>query len=573
MRNRPDAQYTDGRLRLHRVPGLLAGLYVLGVASLFGQTTQGLISGSILNSVTGMPIAGASVTYSSETLAATGTIKSDAAGYYFLPLLSAGTYSIRTTADAYQSQELEQLELPVAGRVQIDFRLRPLSDVWEAGQFRSVFLPGSKTIVTFYGPDVDTSRSGTFEGQQGTRGTLDTSVSYVIDPTQIGDLPLQGRDVYTMLVSLPGVTADQGTARGIGVSVAGARPSSSNYLLDGVENNNYLVTGPLSPVAPEAVQEYRISTNNYSAEYGQTAGFVANAVTKAGGNSFHGIGYEYMKNTVLNAADFTDNLAGFGRLPDKEQQFGSQVGGPILRRRLFFSSALEQLISHSSEDPQKYELPAADFLADFNVPTTRLASQLLKEYPGPALNTPNGSVTGVYWVAQPVVVDWLIALERGDYTTKSGRDHIMARLAVQRLSEPDFIWSPYSAFISGLQDNTAGIAGNWTHTWGPRVTSELKLNFADDDLWWNRAHPEVPTLVTGADPVTGLSLALPGSPAFYAYKNQNRTLQRHLQHGVDAEQAYHHCRRRTAFPLQQRLSDGWRGWRVHFFRDILVRRG
>jgi len=79
--------------------------------------------------------------------------------------------------------------------------------------------------VTFFGPDVDTSRSGSFEGQQGQRGTLDTSVSYVIDPAQIADLPLQGRDVYTMLVSLPGVTADQGTARGLGISVAGsARP-------------------------------------------------------------------------------------------------------------------------------------------------------------------------------------------------------------------------------------------------------------------------------------------------------------------------------------------------------------
>ena len=108
-------------------------------------------------------------------------------------------------------------------------------------------------------------------------------MSYVVDPDQIGDLPLQGRDVYTMLVSLPGVTADNGTARGLGISVAGARPSSSNYLLDGVENNNYLVTGPLSPVAPEAIQEYRISTNNYSAEYGRTGGFMANAVTRAGG--------------------------------------------------------------------------------------------------------------------------------------------------------------------------------------------------------------------------------------------------------------------------------------------------
>ena len=254
-----------------------------GMSCLLAQSTQGLISGSIVNSVTGRPVMGASITYESTALSATGTYQSDAHGAYFLPLLSTGTYSVRAIAPGYQSQELQQLDLPVAGRIQIDFKLRPLNDVWEAGQYRSVFLPGSKTIVTFYGPDVDTSRSGTFEGQQGTVGTLDTSMSYVIDPTQIEDLPLQGRDVYTMLVSLPGVTADQGTARGLGVSVAGARPSSTNFLLDGVENNNYLITGPLSPVAPEAVQEYRISTNNYSAEYGQTAGFVANAITRAGG--------------------------------------------------------------------------------------------------------------------------------------------------------------------------------------------------------------------------------------------------------------------------------------------------
>jgi hypothetical protein len=504
-------------LRSQRVLIRLAVSGILGIASLRGQTTQGLISGSILNSVTGKPVAGATVTYTSATLAASGTLRSDAGGYYFLPLLSAGTYSIRTTADGFQSQELEQLELPVAGRIQIDFRLRPLSDVWEAGQFRSVFLPGSKTIVTFYGPDVDTSRSGTFEGQQGTRGTLDTSVSYVIDPAQIGDLPLQGRDVYTMLVSLPGVTADNGTARGIGVSVSGARPSSSNYLLDGVENNNYLVTGPLSPVAPEAVQEYRISTNNYSAEYGQTAGFVANAVTKAGGNQFHGIAYDYFKNTVLNAADFADNLIGYGRLPDKEQQFGYQAGGPILKNRLFFSSALEQLISHSKQNPQTYTLPSANFIPAFNLSSTNLARQLLQEYPGPVINTLN--VTGSYTVAQPVVVDRLIALERGDYTTNGGRDHLMARLAIQRLSQPDFIWSPYSAFTSGLHDNTTGIAGNWMHTWTPRITSELKVNYADDTLWWNRAHPEIPTLASGDGTI------LPGSPAFYAYRNHNRTVQ------------------------------------------------
>jgi hypothetical protein len=486
------------------------------------QTTQGLISGRIVNSVTGRPVPGASVSFSSSTLVASGTFRSDASGYYFLPLLSAGTYTVRTTADAFQPQELQQLELPVAGRVQLDFRLRPLNDVWEAGQYRSVFLPGTKTIVTFYGPDVDSSRSGSFESQKGQKGTLDTSASYVIDPVQIGDLPLLGRDVYTMLVSLPGVAADSGTGRGLGISVSGQRPSSSNYLLDGVENDNYLVTGPLSQVAPEAVQEYRISTNNYSAEYGRTAGFIANAVTRAGGREYHGIGYEYLKNDALNAADFGDNLRGKGRRVSKENQFGFQAGGPLLPRgplktRLFISSALEEMISHSKLDSETLLLPTTNFIAALGLPPTRLARQLLDKYPGPVINS--RQLAAGYNVAPPVVVDRLIALERGDYTTKSGRDHLMARLAVTRVGEPDFIWTPYPDFVSGLQQHTTGIAGTWQRSWTPRITGEFKLSYSDDNLWWDRAHPEVPTLAAADGTV------LPGSPAFYAYRNHNRSLE------------------------------------------------
>ncbi len=199
----------------------------------------------------------------------------------------------------------------------MNFQLRPLNAVWESGQYRSVFLPGSKTIVTFYGPDVDSSRSGTFEATQGRRGALESTVSQVIDPSQVRDLPLAGRDVYTMLVTQPGVTADTGTARGLGLAINGQRPSSSNFMLDGLENNNYLVTGSLTPIAPEAIDEYRVSTNNFSAEYGRTSGYLANAVSRSGGNRFHGIGYFYLKNDALNANGFQENLAGLKRTPVK----------------------------------------------------------------------------------------------------------------------------------------------------------------------------------------------------------------------------------------------------------------
>jgi hypothetical protein len=143
------------------------------------QTTQGLIAGRLVNSQSGAAIAGAQVAYSNAATGASGVATSDRSGNYFLPLLSPGIYRVRATAGGFQSREVQELELPVAARLDLEFRLRPLNDVWEAGQYRSVFLPGTKTIVTFYGPDVDSSRSGSFEATQGRRGALESTVSEV----------------------------------------------------------------------------------------------------------------------------------------------------------------------------------------------------------------------------------------------------------------------------------------------------------------------------------------------------------------------------------------------------------
>src|SRR5205085_7357370 len=232
--------------------------------------------------------------------------------------------------------------------------------------------------------DVDTSRSGSFEATQGRRGALESTVSQVIDPAQVRDLPLAGRDVYTMLVTQPGVTADTGTARGLGLAINGQRPSSSNFLLDGVENNNYLVTGPLTPIAPEAIQEYRVSTNNFSAEYGRTAGFLANAITRSGTASFHGIGYFYLKNDALNANGFQENLIGQPRNPAKESQPGFVMGGPVLRNRLFFSSAFEHFRSRSFQDPFTFSFPDTPGIFDFAI-QGRHSRQLLEQFRPPAI--------------------------------------------------------------------------------------------------------------------------------------------------------------------------------------------
>ena len=497
-------------------------LLLLCAAAGVSQTTQGLISGRLVDSVTGQPIARAAVNYWSEISNLAGAESSDDSGYYYLPLLSPGFYRVRVTAPAYQSQEVQELELTVAARIQLDFRLRPLNDVWETGQYKSVFLPGSKTIVTFYGPDVDPSKSGSFEAQKGRREALESTVSEVIDSGEINNLPLQGRDVYTLLVTQPGVTSDSATGRGLGLAVNGQRPSASNFLLDGVENNNYLITGPLTVVAPEAIQEYRISTNNFSAEYGRTSGFLANAITRSGTEQFHGVAYFYTKNDALNANTFQHNSMPVRapRTPDKEVQPGFFIGGPVLRNRLFFSSAYEYFRSRSQADPQTYIVPSTIFLSQY-AGANSLARKLLTEFPAPAAtsgNLPDAPIT----LSPPVSVNRTLAIERMDYNAPGDKDRLTGRLLLNLLERPDFIWTPYKDFVSALHENTAAIGFSYIHSFRANLTNEARLSFSSDDLHWNRPHPEIPTLASLATFFNG-PVTLPGSPAFYQYKNVNQS--------------------------------------------------
>ena len=153
------------------------------------------------------------------------------------------------------------------------------------------------------------------------------------------------------------VTSDGGVSRGLGLSVNGQRPSASNFLLDGVENNNYLTTGPLTPISPESIQEYRISVSNYSAQYGRTSGFIANAVTKSGTEHWHGVGYFYFRNAALDANSFTRNLQGLGTPLDREVRPGFQAGGPVLRNRLYLSMAFERFEGRQQQAPQTFNFP------------------------------------------------------------------------------------------------------------------------------------------------------------------------------------------------------------------------
>ncbi|MBM3810486.1 MAG: hypothetical protein FJW20_02505 [Acidimicrobiia bacterium] len=497
-----------------------AGLILLSAAlvcftNAHAQSTQGLLSGRIVDSVTGAPISGAKVGYQALGTNTTGEVLTNAAGYYAAVALSPGYYRVRVTADRYQAQEVYNLEVAVAARLDLGFRLRPLSDVWEQGQYRSVFLPGSDAVLTFYGPDVDTSRFASFAASRGTAGALETSVSQVIDPALVRELPLAGRDVYTMLVTQAGVTADAGTTRGLGLSANGQRPSATNFLLDGVESNNYLVTGPVTALAPEAVQEYRISTNNFTAEYGRTSGFLANAVTRSGGTSWHGIGYFYLKNDVLNANSFQRNLSGESRPPAKEAQIGYSAAGPVPgSRSLFLSSSLERLRSRGVSSPFDFRLPSATFASNFTAPGS-FSRQLLTQFSPPAVSDRN-LPTALMRISPPVSINRTLGVQRLDYKPAGSRHQLMGRFALVQLDRPDFIYSPYPDFVSGLEQNNYSVALAWQATLRPALLSEFRFGWLRDELSWDRARPEIPTLIDSLQGTT-----LPGSLAFYGYRSPN----------------------------------------------------
>src|ERR1017187_3355068 len=192
------------------------------------QTAYGLITGTVRDAVTMQPVAHAAVSCTNASTLVTESAQ-PAEGVFTFPALSPGAYRISVTASGYQDRGIEELELPVAGHFDLHFDLWKLSDPWHSGALRSVVMPGSHAVSTYYGPDLNTSRSDAFEPVNVNTSLLESAVSTVIGPREVDALPLTGRDAYALLVLLPGVTADTGTARGLGYSVNGQRPSSSNY--------------------------------------------------------------------------------------------------------------------------------------------------------------------------------------------------------------------------------------------------------------------------------------------------------------------------------------------------------
>ena len=285
--------------RLLFLTGLLCG------SALFSQTAS--ITGRVADA-TGAVAPGAKVTATSAASGAEVSTETNGQGLYNFPALLPGVYSVGVSKSGFQSIRQTDVQLVVQQVARLDFTL-------QIGQVSDRIEVQAQSIVL----DTDSSTTG-----------------QVVQSKQVTELPLLGRNTYALAMLVPGVRPSAGVNQlvvdqisTVSYAINGQRASANEFLLDGAPNSAPSQNQPVINANPDTVQEFKVETNGFAAEYGRAAGGVFNVVTRGGTNNYHFSLYEFLRNDKLNANDFFANQSGQQRPPFKFNQFGGTIGGPV----------------------------------------------------------------------------------------------------------------------------------------------------------------------------------------------------------------------------------------------------
>ncbi len=301
----------------------LAALAICFPTFLSAQGTSGRILGRI-SDPSGAVVAHVKVVATNEATGVARDTQSNDSGDYGFPDLPVGTYTVSFELTGFKKDLRRDIKLDVNQVLTLNMSM-------QLGQAQEV------VDVTSEAPLVDTTS---------------TQLGAVMDNRQVANLPLNSRDTYQLLQLQPGVMSTVGSSDTIvygsdspgAVSVNGGRGRANNFSVNGGDANDLFVNLPTVQPSPDSIQEFRVLTNTFDAEYGRNSGSVVNVVTKSGENQFHGDVYEFFRNKVLNANNYC--LTEAEGLPCvkpqfNQNQFGATFGGPIVKNRTFFFVSYE----------------------------------------------------------------------------------------------------------------------------------------------------------------------------------------------------------------------------------------
>ncbi|MFN7919718.1 MAG: carboxypeptidase regulatory-like domain-containing protein [Bryobacteraceae bacterium] len=345
---------------------LLALIFLSSICA-WAQTSTGSITGTVTDS-SGAVVPNARIAIRN---AGTGThmdAVSNAEGNYTALLLPPGAYDLNVTAQGFKSFEQTGIRVRVQQQARVDVVLQV------GGISESVSVQADAAVV-----EATTS-----------------SVGKVVDNKRIMELPLNTRNVYSLVNLTPGVTGSIGNAHNaVSYSVNGARGGTFDVLVDGSSGAFPTVNGFTGlSVFPsvDAVAEFKMQAQNYSAEFGRSVTSVLNLVYKSGGNDLHGTAYEFLRNSVLDANNFFANQRGVPLASFKRNQFGGTVSGPIRKNRTFFMGAFEALRERSFSDRLTTVPTDRERGGDFSQ-TRASATQIVNMF-DPMTTRPNPSGSG-----------------------------------------------------------------------------------------------------------------------------------------------------------------------------------
>jgi Carboxypeptidase regulatory-like domain len=327
-------RYLKGML-LFLVPLMLACLS----ATMRAQTSFGQIAGNVTDA-SGAVVPAATVTVTNVGTQVVRTVTTDERGYYILTSLPIGDYSIQVTASGFRGENRTGISITADAHLTSDFQLQ---------------IGGATETVTV----------SAVSGE--TLNTTSGELAHVIDPKQVANLPLNGRNYIQLMTLIPGAITTNPDNFAITTSLAsntqsinGNRADSSNLTVDGAYNQ---VAGSnsslMNNVSPDFIQEVKIATSNFSAEYGRTSGPAFNIVTKSGTNSFHGGAFYFMRNNYLDARNY------FAATKTQliYNDFGYSIGGPVFRDKLFFFGGEEWRRLRQQAAPTRFTVPDSAELA------------------------------------------------------------------------------------------------------------------------------------------------------------------------------------------------------------------
>jgi Carboxypeptidase regulatory-like domain/TonB dependent receptor-like, beta-barrel len=443
-----------------RVAAVLLAPLCIFSGRLYAQGSTGSILGTVTDT-SGAVVPNATVQVKNLGTGQTQQSPTDNAGRYTIANLPIGNYDVQATATGFQTLVRAGITLTVGSQTVVDFSLT-------VGQ-------AQQTV--------------TVEGQVSQVDTVSSTVSSLVEQKQINDLPLNGRNFTDLVALAPGVSAGPGVGNGgfnllygleNNFSVSGARSEGQAYLLDNVDIQGFWNHGSGSGVmgttlGVEAIAEFSVLTNTYSAQFGGN-GAVVNSVSKSGTNAFHGSAYEYLRNSALDARNFFDPSK---KPAFRQNQFGGSLGGPIVKDKLFFfvndeelRRALGQTFIGLVPDANAHQ----GIVNGVNVGVNPAIAPILALYPLPT--TSIGPGVGSVQEVDTTSGNENYLLTRVDYTLSS-KDSLFVRYIRDAASIVyPFLGSPLPPRwpeVGSTRNNFATI--EWRRVISPTLLNQLRFSF------------------------------------------------------------------------------------------------